>query len=166
MSLIFDLFSNMFYRMLFVTFFLIIVPIIEIYISETNKQEEIVCSEYMNLNLIDWSVAKNAMTIFLTFVLFFYVSLNGFHYLRISFRKLIFFLNFFIFIWLLFGLDLMFRECILSLSDSILIFNLLNEFLGFLTLFISHYIVKLSMRYNDQNSLLDGHPYMNGMSIS
>ena len=166
MTLIIDLFKNMCCRTFILTFFLIIIPILEIYISETNKQEEIICSEYMKLTLIDWSIVKNSFTIFLTFTIFFYIGLNSFHSLRITFRKLIYMENFVMILWLIVGLDLMFRTCILSLSDGILIFNILNEFLGLMTIFISYYVVKLSMRYNDQTSLLDSHPYMNGMSIS
>ena len=140
-----------------ISIFLFLIPIIEIYITETNKLYETICDYTMNIGLVDWSLIKNILSILLTFIIILFISLNKYDYLRDKIRNIIYIINILLLLWLIIGLDLLFRHCV---SNDIFYFNVCNIFLGLVSIIISFYVVFISMKYEPLPLLNDDYDYI------
>ena len=131
-------FRNILPYILFI--FLIIIPIIEIYITEMN-QNELNCISPMNINIVDWSITKNILTMMLTFIMFVYLLCSKHNISRYLLRIVIFVSIFFILIWLIVGFVLIYRDCSKLISDDMMRFNFFNLLLGIISIAISLCVV-------------------------
>jgi hypothetical protein len=143
-----------------ISIFLFIIPIIEIYITEKNKLDETFCDYIMNIGLVDWSIIKNILSILLSFIIILFISLNKYDDLRDKIRNIIYIINILLLLWLIIGLDLLFRNCVLSLSSDIVFFNVCNILLGFVSIIITFYVVFISMKYEPLPLLNDDYDYI------
>jgi len=130
--------------------FLIIIPIIEIYITQLNKDSEMICDSMLNIGLYEWSLIKNSFTLITTILLCIYMTLNKYNIIRFHTRNLVYMMNFNMIIWMFIGLIMMFKDCTYKLTDNIIIFNIFNELFGIISIYISYYIIYVSFRYNQQ----------------
>lgn len=140
-----------------ISIFLFLIPIIEIYITEKNKLDETLCDNTMNIGLVDWSLIKNILSILLTFIIILFISLNKYDYLRDKIRNIIYIINILLLLWLIIGIDLLFRHCVLS---DIVFFNVCNILLGFVSIIITFYVVFISMKYEPLPLLNDDYEYI------
>lgn len=140
-----------------ISIFLFLIPIIEIYITEKNKLDETLCDNTMNIGLVDWSLIKNILSILLTFIIILFISLNKYDYLRDKIRNIIYIINILLLLWLIIGINLLFRHCVLS---DIVFFNVCNILLGFVSIIITFYVVFISMKYEPLPLLNDDYEYI------
>jgi len=127
--------------------FLIIIPIIELYITEMNKNSEILCDSKIDIGFYEWSVVKNAFTLVTTILLCAYMSFNRYSIVRFHTRNLVYMMNFNMIIWIIIGLVLIFKDCEYELSDGIIIFNIFNILFGMISIYVSYYIIYVSFNY-------------------
>lgn len=127
--------------------FLIIIPIIELYITEMNKNSEILCDSKIDIGFYEWSVVKNAFTLVTTILLCIYMSLNTYSIIRFHTRNLVYMMNFNMIIWIIIGLVLIFKDCEYELSDGTILFNILNILFGIISIYVCYYIIYVSFNY-------------------
>jgi len=127
--------------------FLIILPIIELYITEMNKNSEILCDSKIDIGFYEWSVVKNAFTLVTTILLCIYMSLNRYSIIRFHTRNLVYMMNFNMIIWIIVGLVLIFKDCEYELSDGTILFNILNILFGIISIYVCYYIIYVSFNY-------------------
>lgn len=120
--------------------FFILVPIIEIAITDIN-QKELDCNPSMGLNIVEWSYIKNIFIMMLSFLMVIYLMFSKHSIMRYFSRISIFIANFFILIWLIVGIVLIYSECVYYISDEMSFFNFFNILFGMLTVVLSLYIV-------------------------
>lgn len=136
----------MFVKVLIIIF-LIIIPIIELYITEINKNSEILCDSKIDIGFYEWSVVKNAFTLVTTILLCIYMSFKTYSIVRFHTRNLVYMMNFNMIIWIIIGLVLIFKDCEYELSDGIIIFNILNILFGIVSIYVCYYIIYVSFNY-------------------
>jgi hypothetical protein len=131
-------FKSMLPYILFV--FFILVPIIEIAITDIN-QKELDCNPSLGLNIVEWSYSKNIFIMMLSMLMVTYLLFSKHSVMRYFLRISIFIANFFILIWLIVGIVLIYSECLYYISDTMSFFNFFNILFGMITVLLSLYIV-------------------------
>ena len=105
------------------------------------NQNELNCISPMNINIVDWSITKNILTMMLTFIMFVYLLCSKHNISRYLLRIVIFVSIFFILIWLIVGFVLIYRDCSKLISDDMMRFNFFNLLLGIISIAISLCVV-------------------------
>jgi hypothetical protein len=132
---------------------LIIIPIIEICITDVNHTE-LECTSSMNITVIDWSVSKNIFILMLSFLISTYLLTSKYSNMRFFMRLSIFIADIFIAIWLIIGMVLIYRDCYSVIPSSMAWFNFFNILFGMASVMLSIYIVYDSFN-RDEIPLLD-----------
>lgn len=133
--------------------FLIFIPIIEICITDVNRQE-LNCSSPIGINIVEWSFSKNIFIMLLSMLMTSYLLFSKHTLMRYFLRLSIFIANFFITLWLSIGIRLIYRDCYLIVPKDMAVFNFFNILLGILSVILSLYIVYDSLDH-DEIPLLD-----------
>jgi len=124
--------------------FFILVPIIEIGITNVN-QKELDCNPSMGLNIIEWSYSKNIFIMLLSMLMTTYFMFSKSSIMSYFLRISIFIANFFILIWLIVGIVLIYSECVYYISDDMSFFNFFNILFGMANVVLSLYMVYNSL---------------------
>ena len=133
--------------------FLIFIPIIEICVTDVNRQE-LDCDSSMNMTIVDWSFSKNIFTLLLSMLMTAYLLFSKHTIMRYFLRVSIFIANLFITIWLIIGVSLIYQDCYSVISTDMSIFNFFNILLGMASVALSLYIVYDSFN-SDEVPILD-----------